>query len=132
MAGERVLLKPGTLFMIALMGAVAFAMYSWATTSFSQTRNKSLENQEAAIECSNVNVDLYFGKFNGTHQAVHAQVNRPVRSLLVNFQGDGNFTRVIEEPRENAIITVNAPMEEVSRVEAIVSGCDRVFSKRRS
>jgi len=122
------LIRPGTLLLILVIGLVLFGLFNWASDTFSQTEEQSLENQENAIRCSNLNIDIIEGSRNSTHEVVYIQANQPIDSLLVEFEGSGNHTELIENVEKSSIVEASAPMETVKRVRVRVSGCNRVFS----
>lgn len=125
--GESFLIQPGTLLLIIVIGLILLGLINWASDAIEVSGEKSLEEQQNAIVCSNLEVDFVDRGSNETHQEVYVQVNQPVEELIVEFYGDGNHTSKVENVGENSITKTSAPLESVSEVQARARGCDRVF-----
>lgn len=121
------LIQPGTLLIIIVTGLVLLGLVGWAEDSFAESKNRSLQKQNAAIECSSLKVDFVDRESNSTHETVYLQVNRQVEALLVEFKGSDNATRLIKNVGKNSVVKVSAPVKQVSSVSARVKGCGRVF-----
>lgn len=123
----NLLMKPGSILIILLIGAVLVGLVGWAENTFQNSEKESLEDQDQAIECSSVNVDFVDQRKEGENYTVYLQVNEPVEALMVQFEGSDNATRIIEDVETNSIVKASAPLDSLSKVKARVKGCDRIF-----
>ena len=118
-------LRPGTLFLMMIMLVVGFGIVSWSSQDV--FGDEPLQRQEQTIACSNVNLKFLDHTSNATHETVYIQVNKPVDAVLVNFEGDRNVTQVVDYGSAQRIVQVSARLNNLSGIEARVSGCERLF-----
>lgn len=121
------MVQPGTVLLILAICGTLYGMFVWAESSFMKSGNQSIQKQDEVINCVNLNARFIDKRSNGTHQIVFIQVNHDVEALSVTFYGDQNKTKVIENIDRNSIRSTSAEIDELSRVEAMAQGCDKVF-----
>ncbi|MFB6191024.1 MAG: hypothetical protein ABEJ64_01200 [Candidatus Nanohaloarchaea archaeon] len=118
------LMRPGTIFIVAVGLVIGLGVYNWSEQLFpSPEKNDS----SRAIDCSTLDVNFLGQEDNGTHHTVFVQPSRRV-SYAVVFEGSqDNFTRIVESSPAGEVTELTAPISPVQGVRAKVDGCSRVF-----
>ncbi len=127
--GDSWIIKPGTVFMFAVIAVFGFGMYSWASTHLEDTGERSIEEGRQAIGCSTLDVDIEEFDVNETHTRVFFQPNKDVENVYVRFRGEENVTRVVESVSAGNIVRSSAPSTNFQKVSVKVDGCERIFSQ---
>lgn len=118
------LLRPGTVFIVALGLVIGMGIYNWSESLFPSAEQNG---SSKAIDCSTLQVNFVDTQQNGTHKLVYVQTNRD-QPYAVTFEGEsGNFTRIIDDPAPGEVSEIAAPLSSVEDVEVAVNGCSRVF-----
>lgn len=126
--GKNWFLRPGTLLLLVLMLVIGFTIMSWASGSV--FTGDSGQQQENAIDCSNLDLDFVYSNSNSTHETVYFRVNMPVEAVMITFQGRENTSHVVEQPQMHRIYEASADTASFSSVEGRVASCEtRVFRR---
>ncbi|MFB6291875.1 MAG: hypothetical protein ABEI58_00610 [Candidatus Nanohaloarchaea archaeon] len=126
--GDRLLVKPGTILLIIMIAGIGIALFTWAAEGIRSSSKKSLEQQDAAITCSTLDLDFVDRKHNETHYTVFVQSSQSADAVLVHFRSQSrNVSAIIEDPRAGEVRSVSVPLENVTDVFAYVKGCNRKF-----
>lgn len=122
--GDRLLVKPGTIFMFLLIAVFGFGIFNWASDSINTTGEKSLKQQDDAFRCSALSIDLAGLNQRQSNVTAFFTVNQDVEEVRVNFEGEKNLTAIVDYGGANSLTNVTAPLETVETVSFKVDGCN--------
>ncbi len=126
--GDSLLVKPGTILLILMIAGVGIALFTWAAEGIRTTGEETIEQRDAAITCSTLDLNFVDRRQNETHYTVFIQLSQSAEAALVNFQSETmNVSKVVSEPEAGEVKQVSVPMTNVTDVSAYVRGCSRKF-----
>lgn len=123
----ELLLKPGTLIIFVFIGILGLGLYLWATSGLNDTRESSLQDQNKAIVCSNIEVSNSGIQNSGNKVTVFFKSNTDLESISLNFEGETNVTKTVESIEANKIHSATANMSDYSEILLKTPDCSRVF-----
>lgn len=121
------LFRPGTIFLFVMIALMGFGMYTWANTSIGKTSEQSIQSQNNAIECSGLEITEEGIKTTQNQTKVFFEVNRDVEQVDLNFEGEINVNKSVEDVERGEIRTVAANISNMSSVSLKTPRCDQVF-----
>lgn len=127
---ETLNLKPGTVLLVFFIAVFGFFVFNWTSGSIQDTGEDALEDQQTAIDCSNLEIDfVQFNSFNGSTQLLF-RLNQDIETAAIGFRGSQNDTvRIVninETDLNRAVVNGTAYDNVVVRTGV----CDQGFSYR--
>lgn len=128
-ASDKYLMKPGTVLIFLVATVVGMSIFNWSGAVLDRAGNSSEKQRNQAVKCSNLELEFVNSKTESGNFTVFFQVNRDVEAAAVTFYSNGNkSTEVVESISRGATASATTGLTEVEKVEAVLAGCDRVFS----
>lgn len=125
--GDELLVKPGTIFLAVMILAVGYGLLHWAGGTIKNTSKKSMKQQDKSFHCSGIYIKM--ANLNVTDSQVKAyfMVNRDVRKVYLNFEGNRNVTREVDYPGANSLEKVSVQLKDFKKVSMRAPPCEQVF-----